>query len=161
MQGLLKTGEANSPNVGTTWLAISLSVFVALYIALLVADFWLMRRYAERDPGEPPRRDRRGDAGDRVLAMNLQILWFVLIAVFWSGYFLLEGFDFGVGMLLPFLPRDEEQRSAMFAVDRPGLGRQRGVARRRRRRDVRRVPGLVRDDVLRLLPRAAARARAA
>jgi cytochrome bd ubiquinol oxidase subunit II len=46
--------------------------------------------------------------------MNLQILWFVLIAVVWSGYFLLEGFDFGVGMLLPFLPRDESQRQAMF-----------------------------------------------
>ena len=53
VQGLLKTGSANSPNVGTTWLAISLSVFVALYIALLVADFWLMRRYAERDPSGP------------------------------------------------------------------------------------------------------------
>jgi len=41
-------------------------------------------------------------------------LWFVLIAVFWSGYFLLEGFDFGVGMLLPFLPRSEGEREAMF-----------------------------------------------
>jgi cytochrome d ubiquinol oxidase subunit II len=47
--------------------------------------------------------------------MDLQILWFVLIAVLWSGYFLLEGFDFGVGMLLPFLPRNDEQRRAMFA----------------------------------------------
>src|SRR6478735_7329113 len=47
--------------------------------------------------------------------MDLQTLWFVLIAVLWSGYFLLEGFDFGVGMLLPFLPRDEDQRDAMFA----------------------------------------------
>jgi cytochrome d ubiquinol oxidase subunit II len=46
--------------------------------------------------------------------MGLQIFWFVLIAILWGGYFLLEGFDFGVGMLLPFLPRDEEQRSAMF-----------------------------------------------
>ena len=46
--------------------------------------------------------------------MDLQILWFVLIAVLWSGYFLLEGFDFGVGMLLPFLPRRESERSAMF-----------------------------------------------
>jgi len=36
--------------------------------------------------------------------VNLQNLWFVLIAVLWSGYFLLEGFDFGVGMQLPFLP---------------------------------------------------------
>jgi len=46
--------------------------------------------------------------------MNLQNLWFVLIAVLWGGYFVLEGFDFGVGMLLPFLPRDERQRGAMF-----------------------------------------------
>jgi cytochrome bd ubiquinol oxidase subunit II len=47
--------------------------------------------------------------------MNLENFWFCLIAVLWGGYFLLEGFDFGVGMLLPFLPRDERQRSAMFA----------------------------------------------
>ncbi|HEY5659746.1 MAG TPA: cytochrome d ubiquinol oxidase subunit II [Gaiellaceae bacterium] len=46
--------------------------------------------------------------------MDLQILWFVLVAFFWSGYFVLEGFDFGVGMLLPFLPRDERERGAMF-----------------------------------------------
>ena len=46
--------------------------------------------------------------------MDLQELWFVLIAVFWSGYLLLEGFDFGVGMLLPFLPRDEEERGRML-----------------------------------------------
>jgi cytochrome bd ubiquinol oxidase subunit II len=46
--------------------------------------------------------------------MNLENLWFVLIAVLWGGYFVLEGFDFGVGMLLPFLPRDERERSAMF-----------------------------------------------
>jgi cytochrome bd ubiquinol oxidase subunit I len=53
VQGLLRTAGASSPNVGTTWLAISLSVFVVLYIALLVADFWLMRRYAGRDPSTP------------------------------------------------------------------------------------------------------------
>src|SRR4029079_5380697 len=46
--------------------------------------------------------------------MNLEIFWFVLIAVLWSGYFLLEGFDFGVGMLLPFTPRTEGERRAMF-----------------------------------------------
>jgi cytochrome d ubiquinol oxidase subunit II len=46
--------------------------------------------------------------------MNLQIFWFCLIAVLWGGYFVLEGFDFGVGMLLPFLPRDERERGAMF-----------------------------------------------
>ena len=46
--------------------------------------------------------------------MNLENLWFVLIAVLWGGYFVLEGFDFGVGMLLPFLPGDERERGAMF-----------------------------------------------
>ncbi len=46
--------------------------------------------------------------------MDLATIWFVLIAVLWSGYFLLEGFDFGVGMLLPVLPRDEAERSTMF-----------------------------------------------
>ncbi len=33
--------------------------------------------------------------------MELTTVWFVLIAVLWIGYFCLEGFDFGVGMLLP------------------------------------------------------------
>jgi cytochrome d ubiquinol oxidase subunit II len=51
--------------------------------------------------------------------MDLQIFWFVLIAVLWSGYFLLEGFDFGVGMLLPFLPKDERERGHMFETIGP------------------------------------------
>ena len=93
--------------------------------------------------------------------MGLETFWFCLIAVLWGGYFLLEGFDFGVGMLLPVLPRDERERSADVRVDRPGLGRQRGVAGGRRRRDLRRLPGLVRDDVLGLLHRAAADPRPA
>ncbi|HSB39985.1 MAG TPA: cytochrome d ubiquinol oxidase subunit II, partial [Gaiellaceae bacterium] len=46
--------------------------------------------------------------------MDLQILWFVIVAFFWSGYFLLEGFDFGVGMLLPFLPRNEAEEGVML-----------------------------------------------
>jgi cytochrome d ubiquinol oxidase subunit II len=46
--------------------------------------------------------------------MNLQDVWFCLIGVLWAGYFVLEGFDFGVGMLLPFVPRDEGERGAMF-----------------------------------------------
>src|SRR5262245_7128957 len=46
--------------------------------------------------------------------MDLQILWFCLIAFLWGGYLVLEGFDFGVGMLLPFLPRNEGERRQMF-----------------------------------------------
>lgn len=44
----------------------------------------------------------------------LQILWFVLIAVLWIGFFFLEGFDFGVGMLLPFLGKKDEERRAII-----------------------------------------------
>jgi cytochrome d ubiquinol oxidase subunit II len=45
---------------------------------------------------------------------SLQILWFVLIAVLWIGFYVLEGFDFGVGMLLPFLGRRDEERRAII-----------------------------------------------
>jgi cytochrome bd ubiquinol oxidase subunit II len=51
--------------------------------------------------------------------MDLQVFWFCLIGFFWAGYFLLEGFDFGVGMLLPFLPRDERERGVMFETIGP------------------------------------------
>ncbi len=56
VQGLLKTSNANSPNVTTTWLGISLVVFIGLYLALLVVDIWLMRRYAGLDPAAPDQR---------------------------------------------------------------------------------------------------------
>ena len=32
-------------------------------------------------------------------------LWFIIVAILFVGYFVLEGFDFGVGMLMPFLGR--------------------------------------------------------
>jgi cytochrome bd ubiquinol oxidase subunit I len=54
VQGLLQTSNANSPNVTTTWLVISLAMFVTLYLTLLVVDFWLMRRYAQLDPTGAP-----------------------------------------------------------------------------------------------------------
>ncbi len=42
--------------------------------------------------------------------MQLQSLWFVLIAVLYIGYFVLEGFDLGVGILLPFLGTNDTRR---------------------------------------------------
>ncbi|GAA2722433.1 cytochrome d ubiquinol oxidase subunit II [Actinocorallia aurantiaca] len=42
--------------------------------------------------------------------MHLHDLWFVAIAVLWIGYFFLEGFDFGVGILSRFLARNETER---------------------------------------------------
>ena len=46
--------------------------------------------------------------------MHLSDLWFIAIAVLWAGYFVLEGFDFGVGILLPFLGRDDIDRRVMI-----------------------------------------------
>jgi len=42
--------------------------------------------------------------------MDLNILWFVLIAILYIGFFFLEGFDFGVGMLVPFISRDKDKQ---------------------------------------------------
>src|SRR5690349_23345902 len=46
--------------------------------------------------------------------MELTTVWFALIAILWAGYFLLEGFDFGVGILLPVLGRDNRERRLMI-----------------------------------------------
>src|SRR5579859_7757076 len=46
--------------------------------------------------------------------MSLPEFWFGVIAVLWCGYFLLEGFDFGVGILLPVLGRDDTERRVLI-----------------------------------------------
>ena len=49
--------------------------------------------------------------------MDLNTLWFILITVLFIGFFFLEGFDYGVGMLLPFLgKRDEERRAILNTI---------------------------------------------
>ena len=42
--------------------------------------------------------------------MDLNTLWFLLIGVLFTGFFVLEGFDYGVGILLPFAGRTDEER---------------------------------------------------
>ncbi|MGY1839737.1 MULTISPECIES: cytochrome d ubiquinol oxidase subunit II [unclassified Modestobacter] len=46
--------------------------------------------------------------------MDLQTLWFAAVAVLWTGFLLLEGFDFGVAALLPVLGRREADRHLML-----------------------------------------------
>jgi cytochrome d ubiquinol oxidase subunit II len=45
---------------------------------------------------------------------GLELFWFLLIGVLWAGYFFLEGFDFGVGMLLPLMGRTDIERRAVI-----------------------------------------------
>ncbi|MEZ0492865.1 cytochrome d ubiquinol oxidase subunit II [Kineococcus sp. TBRC 1896] len=51
--------------------------------------------------------------------MELTTVWFILIAVLWTGYLVLEGFDFGVGMLLAPLSRDDTERRTLLATIGP------------------------------------------
>ncbi|TDB74669.1 cytochrome d ubiquinol oxidase subunit II [Micromonospora sp. KC721] len=46
--------------------------------------------------------------------MDLTTIWFLLVAALFTGYFILEGFDFGVGMLLPVLGRDDRERRVLI-----------------------------------------------
>ena len=53
------------------------------------------------------------------MPIDLNTLWFILIAVLFTGFFVLEGFDFGVGILLPFLGRDDTERRRIIATIGP------------------------------------------
>ncbi|MER5960747.1 cytochrome d ubiquinol oxidase subunit II [Streptomyces sp. NPDC002057] len=46
--------------------------------------------------------------------MELHDVWFVLIAILWIGYFFLEGFDFGVGILTKLLARDRVEKRVLI-----------------------------------------------
>jgi cytochrome d ubiquinol oxidase subunit II len=46
--------------------------------------------------------------------MDLNALWFILIGVLFTGFFVLEGFDYGVGILLPFLGKDDDERRVII-----------------------------------------------
>jgi cytochrome d ubiquinol oxidase subunit II len=46
--------------------------------------------------------------------MATTTVWFIIIAFLWTGYFFLEGFDFGVGALLPVLGRDDTERRVLI-----------------------------------------------
>jgi cytochrome d ubiquinol oxidase subunit II len=49
--------------------------------------------------------------------LHLSTLWFIIIAFFWTGFFILEGFDFGVGVLHVIVGRTEaEQEEALESI---------------------------------------------
>ena len=50
------------------------------------------------------------------MTMSLNSFWFLLIAILWVGYFVLEGFDFGVGMILRRVAKDQAERRAVLTT---------------------------------------------
>ena len=93
---------------------------------LAVVEVRLLLRYAraglpDRHPGaarrEPTTTGRSPSPTEPTCwesAVELTTVWFLLIAVLLTGYFVLEGFDFGVGMLLPVLGRDDRERRVLI-----------------------------------------------
>ena len=75
---------------------------------------------------------------------NLNTAWFALIGVLWAGFLFLEGFDFGVAVVTPFLVRDEHRPPTVHELGGTDVGRQRSVAAGGRGRDLRGIPDLVR-----------------
>lgn len=49
----------------------------------------------------------------------LETIWFILWGVLWALYFVLDGFDLGIGMLMPFLAKDERDRRIMYNAQGP------------------------------------------
>ncbi len=51
--------------------------------------------------------------------MELTTIWFILITILWTGYFVLEGFDFGVGATLPLVARGDAERRQVLGTIGP------------------------------------------
>ena len=100
---------------------VSLISFTLIYAVLAVAWFYLIRRYVVAGPQEhdcepappaPPTEDEVAPLSFALLSlpwernsMGLQQFWFIAVAALFLGFFVLEGFDFGVGMLMEWLGR--------------------------------------------------------
>ena len=121
-----------------------------------------MRRYARLDP--PDGRARRGEEGRRsrrpLLSMTLEILWFCLLAFSGRAISCSRGSTSASACCSRSSAGARRTASTMLETIGPFWDGNEVWLVDRRRRDVRRLPGLVRDDVLGLLPRPAARARA-
>ena len=53
---------------------------------------------------------------DNLTLADLQIIWFILVGVLFSGYAILDGFDLGTGALQLFIKGDENRRLTLNAV---------------------------------------------
>ena len=82
----------------------------------------------------------------------IQLLWFILIAVLWIGYLALEGFGFGVGMLLKILPKSEKERRLALNTIGPHWDGNEVWVLTAGGANLRRLPRMVRHHVLRHVP---------
>ena len=93
--GLQKVSDAVSQNITSTEVLITLVGFTLIYALLAVAAIFIALKFVKK----MLIRWMMKEAG----IMDLQIVWFILVTVLFVGFFFLEGFDYGVGTILPFL----------------------------------------------------------
>ena len=141
--GVMRTADAVS-RLATVQVATSLAAFVVVYGMLGFVAISLLVRFARKGPERGLSR-RAGKEGDDML----ETIWFILWGVLWAVYFMLDGFDLGLGTLLPFLAQGRDRPAHHLHQHGAVLGRQRGLADHRGRRDLRGVPGRLRRDVQR------------
>ena len=82
----------------------------------------------------------------------LQLVWFILIAVLFSGFFFLDGFDYGVGMAVKTLATNDEERTQVIQTIGPVWDGNEVWLITAGGGHVCLLPVLVRFPVLRLLP---------
>ena len=133
--GLMRTADGTRRTVSAGNVALHARWDSAgLYLVLgMLFLYSCTSRTRDRTAG-PAARRRAGKAsrwkrsGSRIVAVMLAV------------YVVLDGFDFGAGILHLFVARTDEERRTVLARHRPGLGRQRGLAHRRRGRAVHGLP---------------------
>ena len=154
VHGILRTADAISP-VPAASIAGTLALFVLCYgIVFSMGIYYINRLIAQgpkgraledsgghAQPSADGRRRRGRDAIDReatAMEWYLPVIWAALIGTAVAMYVILDGFDLGIGILFPFAQERKRARPD-DALDRAVLGRQRNLARARRRRTVGRV----------------------
>ena len=99
--GLLTIEDSVSPNVTGGQVLFSLISFTTIYLILLLVLIYLVRPDSTQRSvmhGYRRNRERSIHINKEAVKLSLNDLWFLLIAVLFTGFFFLEGFDFGVGM---------------------------------------------------------------
>ena len=163
IEGVLPTFLAVSP-IPASSVAISLAGFVVFYTVLAVIDVFLLKKYVKLGPGATRRPVTAPDAPRPVSSRRpaalgvimfdfetLKVIWWLLLGVLLIGFAIMDGFDLGVGMLLPFVARSDTERRVVHQYRRARLGRQPGVVDPGRRRDLCGVARALRRELLGIL----------
>lgn len=81
----------------------------------------------------------------------LKLIWWLFIGVLLAGFAVMDGQDMGVGTLLPFIGKNDDERRVMIQFCRSSLGRQPGLVHHRRRCHLCRLAFDLRNSLLRFL----------